>query len=743
MILSRLRVLAFCKLMLVIATIAGAAVPQMIAYQGRLTGSTGTPFTGAKLMKFTLYNSSSVAVWNSGFISVTCTDGLFSVNLGDAGQPALPASIFTDPGTSLGITVDVDPEISPRTKLTSQAYAYRSLNADTAFAAHSLFANTVGSSEIINGSIAFADIGQNGAAANQVIKWNGTAWTAADDAVGGPAGPYLPLAGGTMTGPIMNSGDPSITMGKGNFGTGNSNAGSNAFVAGMANNASGVLASITGGSGNTASGYSSTISGGVSNSATQDYAVVAGGWHNLAGGTYSYAAGIYDTASGSASAVLGGGNNTASNYASTVIGGANNKASGQFSIAGGFYNFANSDGSIAIGYNNTASSQYATVVGGQVNAAGGDFSSILGGQGNTASGIDAVVAGGAVNTALGMGSIVAGGSGNKAIGNKSFVTGENDTAGGNFSTVMGGEKNAASGVYASIAGGRDNKAYGHFSTIGGGEIDTTMGYYSTVAGGIANVALDSAAAVCGGNGNRATGMYSFIGGGGGIPLTDANNASGRNSAITGGSSNIASGDWSAIPGGGGNEATGMFSYAAGHFAHAVHDGSFVLADNVGSGIYSQYDNEFSIRAVGGTRIYSSWPPGPITGVFLAPGAGAWASISDSTAKCNIRPVDGAELLARLEKLPVSRWSYKSQDPNIEHIGPMAQDFYALFGVGESDTTISTIDPSGIALAAIKELAKRNENLQAEVEQLKKQVQFLMEHVNAPSDNNNEKILSSK
>jgi hypothetical protein len=49
--------------------------------------------------------------------------------------------------------------------------------------------------------------------------------------------------------------------------------------------------------------------------------------------------------------------------------------------------------------------------------------------------------------------------------------------------------------------------------------------------------------------------------------------------------------------------------------------------------------------------------------------------------------------------------------SIEHIGPMAPDFYRLFGVGDNNTTITTIDPDGISLAAIKALIKKNKNLE--------------------------------
>ena len=45
--------------------------------------------------------------------------------------------------------------------------------------------------------------------------------------------------------------------------------------------------------------------------------------------------------------------------------------------------------------------------------------------------------------------------------------------------------------------------------------------------------------------------------------------------------------------------------------------------------------------------------------------------------------------------------------------PMAQDFYAAFGLGGSDTTITGVDPDGVALAAIQGL---NEKLEQNVQQ---------------------------
>ena len=106
------------------------------------------------------------------------------------------------------------------------------------------------------------------------------------------------------------------------------------------------------------------------------------------------------------------------------------------------------------------------------------------------------------------------------------------------------------------------------------------------------------------------------------------------------------------------------------------------------------------------------------------GDGAWSTVSDSTKKRNTRLVDTRGILEKISALPIKQWSYKAQDPSIEHIGPMAQDFRNLFGLGDSDTTISTIDPSGIALAAIQELAKQNSNLQTQTSKMEQEIQEL-------------------
>ena len=60
-------------------------------------------------------------------------------------------------------------------------------------------------------------------------------------------------------------------------------------------------------------------------------------------------------------------------------------------------------------------------------------------------------------------------------------------------------------------------------------------------------------------------------------------------------------------------------------------------------------------------------------------------------------------------MPISAWNYKD-DPASRHVGPMAQDFHAAFGLGFDDKHIATVDADGIALAAIQGL---NQKLEAQ------------------------------
>jgi hypothetical protein len=91
--------------------------------------------------------------------------------------------------------------------------------------------------------------------------------------------------------------------------------------------------------------------------------------------------------------------------------------------------------------------------------------------------------------------------------------------------------------------------------------------------------------------------------------------------------------------------------------------------------------------------------------------------SDRAIKSNFGSVDPADMLERVRDLPISTWNYTSDDSSIRHIGPMAQDFTATFGVGADDRHIHPIDGQGVALAAIQGLLTQIEEMRQENAQL--------------------------
>jgi trimeric autotransporter adhesin len=248
------------------------------------------------------------------------------------------------------------------------------------------------------------------------------------------------------------------------------------------------------------------------------------------------------------------------------------------------------------------------------------------------------------------------------------------------------------------------------SSIGGGQNNAIMlpnAYQSVIGGGANNVITGSYGTIAGGDTNRAGDSDAVVGGG------DHNHAMAHDATVSGGGSNVASGGFATVPGGLFNIAQGQGSFAAGQNAQALHDGSFVWSDTLGGASASTANNRFSACAHGGFYFDSGG------GNCTLPGGGnAWTCSSDRALKTNFAAVDGKDVLARLANMPVTFWSMKSQDPSIRHIGPVAQDFYAAFNIGEDDTHIGMLDEGGVALAAIQGLNQVVQEQDAEISALK-------------------------
>lgn len=270
-----------------------------------------------------------------------------------------------------------------------------------------------------------------------------------------------------------------------------------------------------------------------------------------------------------------------------------------------------------------------------------------------------------------------------SIGDGSIAMGTGTRADGVGSTALG-DHTRASGLW-STAMGRLSFATGDVSTAMGsnslasGQGSTAMGTL-TEASGFSSTAMGERA-VASGAGSVAVGIRTI--------------ASGRASAAFGE----------------GSMASGSHSIAIGFDASTNGlSGSFVFADlSPSSGRLLATDhNQFLVRASGGSTFYSS--SDLTSGVSLAAGAGAWATVSDRNRKEHFRTEDGESALERIAGLPIQSWSYISQDPDIRHLGPTAQDFHAAFGLGGSDTTITTTDIDGVNMLAIQALELRTRQL---------------------------------
>ena len=139
-----------------------------------------------------------------------------------------------------------------------------------------------------------------------------------------------------------------------------------------------------------------------------------------------------------------------------------------------------------------------------------------------------------------------------------------------------------------------------------------------------------------------------------------------------------------------------------------------------------------ITSTGSVGIGTTTPTlGPLqmgSGAYVTAG-GVWTNASDRNLKENFVPVNPA-ILQKIDALPVTEWNYKNEDPSVRHIGPVAQDFYSIFGVGNSSTSISTIDPSGIALAGIQSLDEKSQERAGRLAELKKQLGAKTEELRA-------------
>jgi len=279
-----------------------------------------------------------------------------------------------------------------------------------------------------------------------------------------------------------------------------------------------------------------------------------------------------------------------------------------------------------------------------------------------------------------------------SIGAGSAAFGENTRASGS---------NSFAANLATTASGDESVAFGNNGTASG---DRAFAFNGT-ASGVGAVAIGSGAQATNDDA-LAMGPSSIAGGLASIVIGPS---------IANGSFGVAIGLQ--------NSASGNFSVAIGKNARTANrQGSIVLGDGCAGfssdSVYPTANNQFIARGCGGVKIFTN--QGLTAGVELAAGGSGWSAVSDRNRKENFQTIDGEDVLRRLRTVPVTSWNYKTQDKTIRHMGPMAQDLYAAFGVGESDKMINSIDIDGVNLAAVRALSDRTLKQQEEIDSLKKQ-----------------------
>jgi trimeric autotransporter adhesin len=285
------------------------------------------------------------------------------------------------------------------------------------------------------------------------------------------------------------------------------------------------------------------------------------------------------------------------------------------------------------------------------------------------------------------------------------------TSGGNrvdapYGTVAGGIGNTAgvaatNSLFATVSGGLGNRAQGYASAVAGGDVNFSIGTWSSVGGGFANQATGGSATVPGG---------------------ESNHAANTGATALGGSNNLASGIRSVTVGGQSNLASGALSVAIGNQARAMHDYSFVLGGNTNGPTDSSGPSTFTAFAQNGYYLYGGTTAGKAC-IYVPDNNNGWQCTSNRNAKTNIVELDGKSVLAKVAAMPVASWSFIGGEA-FRQIGPMAQDFFAAFKLGNDEKSISPMNMSGVALAAIQGLNQLVKEKDGEIAALKARLKVI-------------------
>jgi hypothetical protein len=575
-------------------SVAFAAVPATINYQGRLTDNHGDSVPdGSYDMRFYLYDSGGTLQWDEQQ-EVQVTDGIYNIRLG-AVNP-LDADVFAGGVVYLGVEVyhantSTWELLTPRQPLTSTAFALRAAIADDADTLDGMDSSAFGDITGVHPGAGLSGGGDSGtvtiSASTSYLQRRVSGSCAVGQSI------RVINSDGSVTCEVDNDSGGDITGVA--AGTGLSGGGTSGTVTVSASFAGTGSATTIARSDHThdsryytksevdalVSEYESRIAD--LEDKLQYLTLVAGAVNGMPGPNMMITGANLHVRSGSGSTdgAINGRGNLIVGYNELRL---TDERSGSHNIVVGRYHSYSSFGGLVAGTSNTISGEYACVSGGASNIASGDESSVGGGISNTASGNQSSICGGHGNTATNWYATVSGGGGNKAMGISSSVSGgAANTAGGDYTSVSGGNSNGAIANSASVSGGRGNSASGWYASVSGGGYNEAIGDYSYVGGGghptnpdRANKAYANYSAILGGAanetgsiGDQESARASCISGG------YDNNASQLYSSISGGRSNTAAGQYSTVSGGISNSANNDYDNVVGDQDHVYVDSTLV------------------------------------------------------------------------------------------------------------------------------------------------------------------------
>jgi len=173
-----------------------------------------------------------------------------------------------------------------------------------------------------------------------------------------------------------------------------------------------------------------------------------------------------------------------------------------------------------------------------------------------------------------------------------------------------------------------------------------------------------------------------------------------------------------------------YTMALGKFAsNNGFSGTFVWSDASATASADTFkntaNNEFAARATGGFRFRTNLAG--TTGCNLPAGSGVFNCTSSRFTKENF--VAETNVLSKLRLIPITSWNYISEGKQVRHLGPMAEDFFAQFGLGTGNTSIGVQDLAGVSIAAVKELDAQLREKNAEIERLQNEVKQMKANQN--------------